>query len=434
MTTKIHTDMMRLLKQMENPYLRHIDLGLGRMAQLMAMLGRPDRKLPPVIHVAGTNGKGSLMAYLRAMLEADGKAVHVYTSPHLIRFNERVVLAGKEVEDKILFDALLRVHRMREQFPSTLFEGVTAAAFTLFVQHKADALLLEVGMGGRLDATNIIEKPVLTAITPVSMDHAEFLGKDVAAIAGEKAGIIKSGVPCVVGPQVPEAMEEITAQAQKLKAPLFRCGYEWHIERDGYSSGNRRLTIPKPSLAGSHQYHNAATAIACVDVLNQYCNIKLPDNVITAGIQTAQWPGRLQQLHSNHWLQHLPEGSEVWLDGGHNPAAGEILADWLRGQGGKTAGLHLICGMMKRKDALQFLKVAGREATQVWTVPIPDESDAFSPQELAAVAAQAGVVAQPVDHPSEALRQIGGKAAGKPVKALIAGSLYLAGTILAEGL
>lgn len=288
--SKIHADMMRLLKQMENPYLRAIDLQLVRMVNLMNALGRPDRKLPPVIHVAGTNGKGSLMAYLRAIYEEAGKVVHVYTSPHLVRFNERVVLAGKEVEDAELYDALRKVHMLHQQFPSTLFEGVTAAAFMLFAKHKADVMLAEVGMGGRLDATNIIEKPAVCVITPVSIDHSEYLGKDIAAIAGEKAGIIKKGVPCVIGPQTEEAMAVLSARALQLEAPVMRHGHEWHITEEGgkhyYKSDTLTLELPEPSLAGEHQWQNAATAVAALDVLAQH-GLGVEPEVIQAGIPKA---------------------------------------------------------------------------------------------------------------------------------------------------
>lgn len=437
--SKIHADMMRLLKQMENPYLRAIDLQLVRMVNLMNALGRPDRKLPPVIHVAGTNGKGSLMAYLRAIYEEAGKAVHVYTSPHLVRFNERVVLAGKEVDDAELYDALRKVHMLHQQFPSTLFEGVTAAAFMIFAKHPADVLLLEVGMGGRLDATNVVEKPLVTAITPVSIDHSEYLGKDIAAIAGEKAGIIKKGVPCVIGPQSEEAMGILYARCLQLAAPVMRYGHEWTVERDGegyvYKSDILTLPLPRPSLAGEHQWENAGTAVAVMDVLQRQ-GTDISGERIQAAIPKAFWTGRLQQIISPKWTDMLPEGSEVWLDGGHNPAAGEVLARWAQQRWPGQSPLHLVCGMLRSKDVRGFLTPLASQASKLWAVPIHDEPNAITPGELEHKARGMGMQAATAHHVREALERIGAeeKQSGRPAYVLITGSLYLVGQVVAEGL
>lgn len=436
--SKIHADMMRLLKQMENPYLRAIDLQLVRMVNLMNALGRPDRKLPPVIHVAGTNGKGSLMAYLRAIYEEAGKSVHVYTSPHLVRFNERVVLAGKEVEDAELYDALRKVHMLHQQFPSTLFEGVTAAAFMLFAKHKADVMLAEVGMGGRLDATNIIEKPAVCVITPVSIDHSEYLGKDIAAIAGEKAGIIKKGVPCVIGPQTEEAMAVLSARALQLEVPVMRHGHEWHITEEGgkhyYKSDTLTLELSEPSLAGEHQWQNAVTAVAALDVLAQH-GLGVEAEVIQAGIPKAFWTGRLQRITTPQWTELLPAQSELWLDGGHNPAAGEILAKWAQQRFGAPPRLHLICGMLKGKDVRGFLTPLAPFIEKLWAVPIHDEPNAIIPGELEYKAQGMGMQAATAHHVREALQRIGAEAEekGQPACVLIAGSLYLVGQVVAEG-
>lgn len=436
--SKIHADMMRLLKQMENPYLRAIDLQLVRMVNLMNALGRPDRKLPPVVHVAGTNGKGSLMAYLRAIYEAAGKAVHVYTSPHLVRFNERVVIAGKEVEDVELYDALRRVHMLHEQFPSTLFEGVTAAAFLLFAKHKADVLLVEVGMGGRLDATNIIEKPAVTVVMPISIDHSEYLGKDIPAIAREKAGIMKKGVTCVISPQSEDAMAVLSAHALHVGAPLMRYGHEWYLlEENGtytYKSDTLSLPLPRPSLEGIHQWHNAATAVAALDVLMQQGN-DVTTQHISAGIPKAFWEGRLQPITSERWLSPLPPQSNIWLDGGHNPAAGVVLARWARDRWGDEPQLHLICGMLKGKDARGFLTPLSPLVKHLWAVPIHDEPNALMPGEMEYKAKGMGIQADTAHHVREALEKIGHSATdGKPVHVLIAGSLYLVGQVLAEGM
>jgi dihydrofolate synthase / folylpolyglutamate synthase len=437
MNSKIHADMMRLLKQMENPYLRAIDLQLVRMVNLMNALGRPDRRLPPVVHVAGTNGKGSHMAYLRAIYEEAGKKVHVYTSPHLVRFNERVVLAGEEVADAELYDALRRVHLLHQQFPSTLFEGVTAAAFMLFAKTPADVMLMEVGMGGRLDATNVVEKPAVSVITPVSIDHSEYLGKDIPAIAREKAGIMKKDVPCVVGPQSEAARAVIEAHALHVGVPLMRYGKEWQLQQDDgryfYKSDTLTLELPRPSLAGSHQWQNAATAVAVVDVLRQQGHDITPEQ-ISAGIPKAYWDGRLQRLTSARWVEALPDGSEVWLDGGHNPAAGEVLAQWAKDHWGHSPHMHLVCGMLQGKDVRGFLTPLAPLVAQLWAVPIHDEPKALMPGELEHKAQGMGMKAATAHHVREALQKIGAEASGaEPVHVLISGSLYLVGQVIAEG-
>lgn len=433
MKSKVHMEMMQLLKQMENPYLRGIDLQLVRMENLMNALGRPEQKLPPIIHVAGTNGKGSLLAYLKAMFESAGKLVHRYTSPHLVRFNERVILAGREVGDAELYDALRRVHALHQQFPSTLFEAVTAAAFLLFIKEPADVLLLEVGLGGSLDATNVVQNPKLTAITPVSMDHEEFLGSTIGEIAGEKAGILKQGVTCVVGPQHPDALKVIEEKAAAVGAPLFRFGKEWRLEQSengyDYVSEQHRIAIPKPPLAGIHQWSNAATAIACME---QWLGASEDLSPWAEGIAKADWPARLQRLDVAGWLSALPEGSEIWLDGGHNPSAGKALAEWLTDQDDMPC--QLICGMMQTKDAGGFLKLVAPLTDRVWTVAIPEEPKAYPPQELEKIALDAGMRAMAAPSVSRAVEAAGKTAGGKPVRVLIAGSLYLAGSVLADKL
>lgn len=436
--SKIHADMMRLLKEMENPYLRSIDLQLVRMVNLMNALGRPDRKLPPVVHVAGTNGKGSLMAYLRAVYEAAGKDVHVYTSPHLVRFNERVVLAGREVEDGELYDVLRKVHMLHQQFPSTLFEGVTAAAMLLFAEYKADVMLMEVGMGGRLDATNIVEKPAVSLITPVSIDHSEYLGKDVVAIAREKAGIMKKDVTCVIGPQNEAAKAVMEAHALKIGTPLHRLGHEWQLREENgvytYSSATLTLELPRPSLAGEHQWHNAATAVAALDVLMQQGHGITAEH-ITTGIPKAFWEGRLQPITSEKLMQRLPAGSDLWLDGGHNPAAGEILAKWAQERWGDEPQLHLVCGMLKGKDVRGFLTPLAPLIKHLWAVPIHDEPNALMPGELEHKAVGMGMQANTAHHVREALEKIAVQSgADNPQHVLICGSLYLVGQVIAEGL
>lgn len=435
--SKIHADMMRLLKQMENPFLPAIDLQLARMENLMTALGHPDSKLPPAVHVAGTNGKGSLMAYVRAIYEAAGKSVHVYTSPHLMRFNERIVLAGKEVEDAELYDALRRVYMLHQQFPGTLFESVTAAAFLLFAKHKADAALIEVGMGGRLDATNIISKPAVSVITPVSIDHSEYLGRDVPTIAREKAGIMKKDVPCVIGPQREEGMAVLTAHALHVGTPLMRHGYEWNLYVEGekriYKSSTLTMELPRPALAGDHQWYNAATAIAVADVLIRQ-GVPFTPEQIAAGIANAKWDGRLQPLTSPKWTEMLPPGSEVWLDGGHNPAAGQVLARWAKDHWGEKPQIHLVCAMVKSKDTRGFLEPLAHLVRHVWAIPIHDEPNALMPGELEYKAQSMGMAAETAHNVREALQKIGAFVQGEgPAHVLIAGSLYMVGQVIAEG-
>lgn len=419
-----------MLKALENAFLAPIDLGLSRMERLMQALGKPQQKLPHVIHVAGTNGKGSLIAYLRAILSAAEKKTHIYTSPHLIRFNERIILAGQEVEDGLLLKALQKIYRLKDQFPGTLFELSTAAAFTLFAEHKADALLLEVGLGGRLDATNVVQTPAVTVITPVSLDHMEYLGETLPLIAAEKAGIMKPSVPCVVGPQEPEAMAMIEQKAQTLNVPLHRFGKEWTLENNQYHSATLDFILPDPSLIGEHQWLNAATAVAVMDVLHQQ-NLFSDVNAdhLKLGIQSAVWPARLQSLNSPALLDHLPKDSKLWLDGGHNPAAGKMLAAWLKKTWGDKAEISLVCGMMQSKDATGFFKPLAPYVKQCFTVPIPREPKSFTAETLAEIAGSCAVNTIPATDVFAAFQQISQNP--QPQNVLIAGSLYLSGVVLA---
>jgi dihydrofolate synthase/folylpolyglutamate synthase len=342
------SDIDSLLLRFYHPALKTIDPGLERVERFLKLIGSPQDRLPPVIHVAGTNGKGSLIAYLQAIFEAAGYSVHRYTSPHLVSFNERIVLNGKLVEDDYLRDLLARVERHIDDQPVTFFEATTAAAFLAFAEHPADVLLLETGMGGRLDATNMVAKPILTAITPVSSDHCSFLGDTVSAIAGEKAGIIKHGVACVTGRQQTEAANVIAEQAEALDAPLYRFDREWQLLWENgqaiYQSPERNMSI-NPALAGRHQYDNAATAVACIDRLPQF---SITDSHIKQGLQNAEWPGRLQHMVKGRLPRLLPPGIELWLDGGHNPQGAEVLAQWLEDRDIKET--YVICGMVKGKD------------------------------------------------------------------------------------
>jgi dihydrofolate synthase/folylpolyglutamate synthase len=428
MTTSIE----QFLNRLHHPALAQIDLSLDRMHRLLAMLGSPHKRLPPVIHVAGTNGKGSLLANLKAMFEAAGYKVHRYTSPHLVHFRERIVLSGEEITDEHLMRLLSHAAPILQQQPATFFEATTALAFLAFAEKKADILLLETGMGGRLDATNVVDKPLLTAITPIAFDHMEFLGTTIQKIAGEKAGIIKQGVPCVIGRQNDDALAVFEKVAAQKNAQLYRMQHEWshHLlppparGRAGvgvYHSPSRNLSFT-PSLVGNYQYDNAATAIACLDLLPQF---KISDEQITSGLANVVWPARLQKLS----LANLPGHIELWLDGGHNAQGGEMLAEWLKEA--PDYEHHLICGMIKGKDAAAFLVPAQPYAATLQAIAIPAEPNTQAPDQLAQTARQLGFDATPAASLEKALQSAIARAK-KPARITICGSLYLAGKVLAS--
>lgn len=406
-----------------------IDLSLDRVYRLLERLGRPQDRLPPVVHIAGTNGKGSVLAYMRAALEAAGYSVHTYTSPHLVRFNERVRIAGTLVEEPALADCLERCEQANGGEPITYFEITTAAAFLAFAETPADILLLETGLGGRLDATNVVERPLATVITPVSLDHQQYLGETLREIAGEKAAIQKRGVPSVVGPQPPEAAAAIDAYAARVGAPLFRYGRSFSVEpteRDiVYSAGGRRVMLPRPVLPGAHQVENAATAVAALERLRGF---EINDLALAQGLLTVSWPARLQRLAQGPLVEALPEGWELWLDGGHNASAGEAIAAHARASWGDRP-LWLICGMLSSKQADRFLAPFNGVAQGVQAVKIEGEAASLPAEDLAGIARAAGLDGQPADDPAIAVSEIIGRAEG-PGRILICGSLYLAGRIL----
>ncbi|HTT79646.1 MAG TPA: folylpolyglutamate synthase/dihydrofolate synthase family protein, partial [Stellaceae bacterium] len=344
----------RVLARLMQLHPKRIDLSLGRIERLLGALGNPQDRLPPVVHVAGTNGKGSTVATLRACLEAGGYHVHVYISPHLVRFHERIRLAGELIDEDALLAVLEECERANAGRPITFFEITTAAALLAFSRAAADVTLLEVGMGGRLDTTNVVRRPAVTAITPISLDHQAYLGDTIAAIAGEKAGILKPGVPAVIGPQEADAAAVIAARAAALGAPLSRWRQEWHCDPVGggmrYAGAQWRLDLPLPSLAGAHQIANAGTAIAC---LEQLPDCPLPPAALARGLRHIDWPARLQRLKRGPLVALLPPGWELWLDGGHNPAAGAVLAE--AAAGWRDRPLSLIVGMLNTKDAAGFL-------------------------------------------------------------------------------
>jgi dihydrofolate synthase/folylpolyglutamate synthase len=413
---------------------RRIDLSLDRILRLLGRLDHPERKLPPVIHVAGTNGKGSTIAFARAMLEAAGKTVHVYTSPHLVRFNERFRLAardgGRLVADADLAGALAECEHRNGGEPITVFEITTAAGLLLFSRHPADFLLFEVGLGGRLDATNVVERPLVSVITPVSLDHAEYLGNTLAAVAAEKAGIIKRGVPVVVGPQPRPALDEIEAIATRMRAPLKISGEHWAASEEHgrlvYQDDDGLLDLPAPKLVGRHQFINAGTAIAAL----RCAGIKLAPQAIETGLIKAEWPARMQRLQGK--LNALaPRGSEIWLDGGHNPDGGRVIAAALADLEERVARpFVLIVGMLETKDCEGFLRNFTGLAHQLFAVPIPHQEKSLAPATLAAAAERLGIAARTCGSIADALSAVGQLALNPPPRILITGSLYLAGEVL----
>jgi dihydrofolate synthase / folylpolyglutamate synthase len=404
-------------------------LQLDRIERLLAALRNPQERLPPVIHVAGTNGKGSTVATLRACLEAAGFCVHAYTSPHLVRFNERIRIAGALIEDDALADLLEECERVNAGAPITFFEVATTAAFLAFARTPADFTLLEVGLGGRNDTTNVVRNPAVTAITPVSLDHQAFLGDGVAQIAGEKAGILKPGVAAVIGPQTTDAAAVIAARAAAVGAPLYRWGEEWRCEAAAggmrYEGVRWHLDLPLPLLPGAHQIANAGTAIACLEQLR---DVSLPAAAIAVGLGHIEWPGRLQLLRRGPLVERLGEGWELWLDGGHNPAAGAALGG--AASGWRDRPLYLVVGMLNTKDAAGFLAPLALYARRLYAVTIPGEENPRPAEEIAAAAHAAGIAAQASASVEAALRDIA--ACEAPGRVLICGSLHLAGHVLAD--
>ncbi len=433
------SDSDRLLSALKLLHPKLIDLSLGRVARLLEKLGRPQAKLPPVIHVAGTNGKGSVTAYLLAMMEASGRSVHAYTSPHLVRFHERIKLAGADgvsrpIGESDLIDVLTRAQAANDGDNITQFEITTAAAFLAFAEHPADALLLEVGLGGRLDATNVVDRPALSVVTPISIDHADKLGATLEAIAAEKAGILKPGVTAVVAEQEPAAESVIRAEAARAGAPLMMWGEDFEAFKQRgrlvVQTADHVLDLPLPALIGPHQIVNAGTAVAAALAMPGW---EIEEQAIERGLLAARWPARMQRLDGDLLFSPRNPATELWLDGGHNPAAGRVLAQTLADleeRSGKP--VYLIVGMLGLKDAAGFLAPFRGLARGAVTVPIPGAHEApFSPEDLASVARAAGLDAEPAGGVAEALRRIE-QIHGGPKRILICGSLYLAGHVLAS--
>jgi dihydrofolate synthase/folylpolyglutamate synthase len=423
-----------ILERLTRLHPKVIDLSLGRIERLLGRLGDPHLQIAPVVHVAGTNGKGSTVAFLRAALEASGRRVHVYTSPHLVRFNERIRVAGEIVDDARLSALLEECEAANAGEPITFFEITTAAAFLAFARAPADIVLLEVGLGGRLDATNLIPRPAACAITPVSMDHRQYLGDTLARIAGEKAGILKSRTACAVATQKPEALAAIEACARDVGAPLFLQDRDWTMTRRDdrleYADEHGMIALPLPALSGAHQVGNAGTAVAVLSLLARSEIVVAPE-AIARGLVQVEWPARLQRLTRGPLVAALPPDWELWLDGGHNPDAGEALAleaaRWAR-----ERPLHLVFGMINTKDIAGFLAPLAPFARSLQALTIPNEANAVPAATLVQAARGLGMAARPVPDAAAAIDALVAGEASGPARVLICGSLYLAGTVLAE--
>jgi dihydrofolate synthase/folylpolyglutamate synthase len=419
-----------LLERLLALHPRLIDLSLDRMWRLLAALDHPQDKCPPIIHIAGTNGKGSTAAMLRAILEAQGHRVHAYHSPHLTRFHERIILGGEAIAEPLLEEVLGRVEAANQGRPITFFEVTTAAAFLAFAEHPADYLILEVGLGGRLDATNVVT-PKCTAITPISFDHQEFLGDTLLSIAEEKAGIMKAGVPLMLAAQDKQVEEFLLDAAARRGAPVKLAGRDFTARKAAqgisFAINNHLHALPLPALRGRHQIDNAALALACADYLGADAT------AMATGLQTVRWPARLQKLSKGPMVTalaaRLPQAA-LYLDGGHNEAAAHILADWARTQ--KGAPVHVILAMLASKAHDKYLAalqsgLADRQV-HIHAVPIDGHDTALPPAALVAAAQNIGLSASAHDNPAAALSAINDENA----LIIIAGSLYLAGTILSH--
>ncbi|MDR1826861.1 MAG: bifunctional folylpolyglutamate synthase/dihydrofolate synthase [Methylobacteriaceae bacterium] len=428
-----------LIERLTRLHPKAIDLSLGRVLRLLAALGNPHKRLPPVIHVAGTNGKGSTIAFMRAILESAELAVHVYTSPHLVHFHERIRLGkvggGAFVDEETLARALQRCETANAGEPITIFEITTAAAFLLFAEHHADVLLLETGLGGRLDATNVVEHPAAAVITSIGHDHPEYLGTDLAAIALEKAGIFKAGSPVVIAPQAyQQVVPVLTGAAERAKAGPIVVGkqdfaaYEQH-GRFIYQDTNCLMDLPLPKLPGRHQWTNAGTAIAALRAAGF---ADLENEAFEHGLLTVNWPARLQSLKTGALVDSAPAGADIWVDGGHNADGARVLSAAIADlEERHAAPLFMVCGMLNTKDSAAFFQPFAGLARKVFAVPVPGNSMSRSAEETADFARRAGLTAIAVADVPEAFAAISDEVTAEPPRILVCGSLYLAGHVLA---
>lgn len=414
------------------------DLSLGRITRLLERLGNPHEKLPPVIHVAGTNGKGSTTAFCRAILEAQGLKVHVHTSPHLVNWHERFRIGaeggGRLVGDEVLADAVRRVADANQGEMITVFEILTAVMFVLFAEHPADAAVIEVGLGGRFDATNVIAHPAVSVIMSISLDHQAYLGDRVELIAAEKAGIIKPGAPVVIGAQTEDAAREVLIEtAERLGCRVSVYGQDFiAVEENGrmaYQDDEGLLDLPLPRLAGRHQQGNAAAAIRALKA----AGFNPSEKAIAEGLVNVSWPGRLERLTHGRLVDGAMDGVEFWIDGGHNPGAGQVIAEAMANLNDRESRpLFLIAGMINTKDPVGYFEAFAGMARHVFTVPVPDSDASLDPGFLADTADEAGLTAEPAESVESAIAAICSNWNGleRPPRILIGGSLYLLGDVL----
>ncbi|OAN50287.1 bifunctional folylpolyglutamate synthase/dihydrofolate synthase [Paramagnetospirillum marisnigri] len=426
-----------ILERLTRLHPKVIDLSLDRVSRLLDALGNPQDRLPPVVHVAGTNGKGSTVATLRALAEAAGLRVHVYTSPHLVRFAERIRVNGVLPTDPELLALLEEVEAANGGQPVTFFEITTAAALLAFARAPADLCILETGLGGRLDATNVVARPALTVLTPIAMDHQNFLGGRIESIAAEKAGIMKRGVPCVIAKQGRKVVKVLEARSGELGVPLYKEGEDFFVRTrpDGgliYRGKSVEWSLPAPNLAGGFQSRNAALALAAVERLSRL-NVPpvfpdFPDAALGMGLRSIDWPARLQRLSAGPLVELLPEGWELWLDGGHNPHAAEALAQHTRNWRDKP--LAAVFGMLSTKDVDGYMEPLAPRFHALRGIAIPGEDASLSAEDAAGAATRHFCLdARPAADAADAVHQLLRVVPG-PARILICGSLYLAGTIL----
>ncbi len=412
---------------------RNIELGLSRVYELLQRLDNPHLKIPPTIHLAGTNGKGSTLSFLREIFTQSGYSVHTYTSPHLVNFNERITLAGKEISDDFLNEILRECQAAAEKSPAipvTFFEGITVAAFLAFSRVKADILLLETGMGGRLDATNILPKVLCSIITPIAFDHTDFLGKTLSKIAFEKGGIIKKNCPVIIGRQKTSPLKTLENQALTLGAVTKIFGRDWKIKKvqngflfDGFG---KKILLPLPALAGAHQIENAGVAIAAALIQKKF---SIKEAALKPALQKTFWPARLQKINSGKFFKMLPQNSELYLDGSHNLQGAATLEKFLHQQ--KNKKIFVIFSMLQDKDCAGFLKKIAPQVDHLVAITIPDESKSRKAKEIKIIAKEIGIKSESAENFLAAFEKIlNMKKDGKTTLILVCGSLYLAGSFL----
>ncbi len=412
---------------------RNIELGLSRVYELLARLDNPQNKIPPTIHLAGTNGKGSTLSFLRSIFTESGHKVHTYTSPHLVNFNERIVLAGTEISDNFLNECLLECKKAAEKSPSievTFFEGITVAAFLAFSRVPADVLLLETGLGGRLDATNILPQVLCSIITPIAFDHEDFLGKTLAKIAFEKAGITKKNCPVIIGRQKPSALQTIEDQALTMNSPTKIFGQDWKIKKEKggflFTGMGQKISLPLPSLAGEHQIENASTAIAAALTQQKF---KIGENHIKAALSKTFWPARLQKIESGKFFELLPKNCDLYLDGSHNLQGAATIEKFLKSQKGKR--IFVIFSMLEDKNCAGFLQKIAANIDHLIALTIPDEPKSRQAQDIAVIAKELGIKSmwkRNFDAAFEEILLL--KESEEEALVLVCGSLYLAGSFL----